>query len=75
MTQFYLYYICHLYTTLFFRINPNIKSTVYCTGVAEGGIEEWSFIYNHYKKATVVSEKSLLEAALSCTKETWILNK
>ncbi|XP_052090870.1 uncharacterized protein LOC127727793 [Mytilus californianus] len=56
-------------------INPNIKGTVYCTGVADGGIEEWNFVHNQYKIAPVVSEKSLLQSALSCTKEAWIINK
>lgn len=59
----------------YIRVNPGLKSTVYCSGVASGGEEEWNFVYKRYQTATVAAEKSRLLSALSCTKEKWILNR
>lgn len=59
----------------YIRVNPGLKSTVYCMGVASGGEEEWNFVYKRYKTATVAAEKSRLLSALSCTNEKWILNR
>ncbi|XP_052787465.1 aminopeptidase N-like isoform X1 [Mya arenaria] len=56
-------------------IDPGLKSTVYCTAIAEGGIEEWEFALNQYRTANVAAEKSRLLSALSCSKETWILSR
>ena len=60
---------------LFFSIDPGIKSTVYCTAIAEGGIEEWEFALRRYKTENLAAEKSRLQSALACSKETWILSK
>lgn len=60
---------------LLLRIDPALKSTVYCSGVASGDEDEWNFVYNKYKTATVAAEKARLLSALSCTKQTWILNR
>ncbi|CAC5411232.1 ANPEP [Mytilus coruscus] len=57
------------------RIDPSLKSTVYCSGVASGDEDEWNFVYDKYKTATVAAEKARLLSALSCTKQTWILNR
>ncbi|KAK3108903.1 hypothetical protein FSP39_018341 [Pinctada imbricata] len=57
------------------KIDPDIKSTVYCTGVSEGGEAEWNFALEQFKKTEVVSEKSLLMGALSCTKIEWLLSR
>lgn len=55
-------------------IDPGIKSTVYCTAVAEGGIDEWNFVLHRYKTENVAAEKSRLQSALACSKQTWILS-
>lgn len=54
-------------------IDPNLKSTVYCTALRTGGEEEWQFAFDLYKSATVAAEKSRLLSALSCTSEPWLL--
>lgn len=56
-------------------ISPNLKSTVYCTGVAEGGEEEWNFAWEQYINSNVATEKSKLLSAMGCTKEVWILSR
>ena len=58
-----------------FRIDPDLKSLVYCTSVREGGEIEWEFIYQLYKTATVQAEKSRLLSAMACTKKVWIINR
>ncbi|XP_053387121.1 aminopeptidase N-like [Mercenaria mercenaria] len=55
-------------------IDPGIKPTVYCVGVAEGGIDEWEFALNQYRTSNLAAEKSRLLTALSCSKKTWILS-
>ncbi|KAM8895416.1 aminopeptidase N-like isoform 1-T3 [Spinachia spinachia] len=56
-------------------IHPNLKSTVYCTAIALGGVEEWDFAWRMFKNATLASEASRLRAALACTKAPWLLNR
>ncbi|XP_047482307.1 aminopeptidase N-like isoform X1 [Penaeus chinensis] len=56
-------------------ISPNLKSTVYCTGVAEGGEDEWNFAWEQYINSNVATEKSKLLSAMGCTKEVWILSR
>ncbi|XP_056008322.1 putative aminopeptidase-2 isoform X2 [Ostrea edulis] len=57
------------------RVDPDLKSTVYCTAVAEGGESEWNFAYQQYKETNVAAERRTLMGALACTKQTWILSK
>ncbi|KAM9366567.1 aminopeptidase Ey-like [Symphorus nematophorus] len=57
------------------KINPNLKSTVYCSAIAAGGEEEWNFAWEMYKNATIASEADKLMYALSCTKQPWLLNR
>jgi len=54
-------------------ISSNLKSTVYCTAIREGGQPEWDFAWSRYLQTNVGSEKSLLLSALGCSRETWIL--
>ena len=48
---------------------------VYCTAIAEGGIEEWEFALRRYKTEKLAAEKARLQSALACSEETWILSK
>ncbi|KAG9266986.1 aminopeptidase Ey-like [Astyanax mexicanus] len=57
------------------EIHPNLRSTVYCYAIATGGVEEWDFTWKMFKKATVAAEAVKLRAALSCTREPWLLNR
>ncbi|XP_068612842.1 aminopeptidase N-like [Brachionichthys hirsutus] len=56
-------------------IHPNLKSTVYCSAIAFGGVEEWDFAWMMFKNATLASEASKLRAAMACTKIPWLLNR
>lgn len=57
------------------RIPPNLKSTIYCITLREGGSQEWNFAYKQYEETTSASEKEVLLDALGCTTETWLLSK
>ncbi|XP_012674836.1 aminopeptidase N-like [Clupea harengus] len=57
------------------RIDPNLKSTVYCKAIAAGGEEEWDFGWEMLRNATVASEAARLRSALACTKVPWLLNR
>ncbi|XP_014255315.1 aminopeptidase N-like [Cimex lectularius] len=56
-------------------ISPNMKGTVYCNALREGGQIEWDFAWEMYLKTNVISEKVLLLSALGCTRETWLLSR
>ncbi|XP_062327758.1 aminopeptidase Ey-like [Osmerus eperlanus] len=56
-------------------IPPNLRSTVYCSAIAAGGVDEWDFGWDMYKNATIASEADKLMSALSCTKVPWLLNR
>ena len=57
------------------RIHPNLKSTVYCTAIAFGGVEEWDFAWRMFKNSTLASEAARLRGAMACTKVPWLLNR
>ncbi|KAM9376125.1 aminopeptidase N-like [Pholidichthys leucotaenia] len=57
------------------RIDPNLRSVIYCQAVAAGGKEEWEFAWNKYQSTSSTSEKQQLRRALSCTKTTWLLSR
>ncbi|KAG8575331.1 hypothetical protein GDO81_009524 [Engystomops pustulosus] len=58
-------------------IHANLRSTIYCNAIAQGGEEEWNFAWEQYKSSsgTNVQEAEKLRVALSCSKEPWILNR
>ncbi|XP_047740791.1 aminopeptidase N [Hyalella azteca] len=56
-------------------VSPNLKSTVYCAAIAEGGEAEWRFLWSQYLVSNVASEKATFMYALGCSKEVWILSK
>ncbi|XP_047594607.1 aminopeptidase N isoform X4 [Lutra lutra] len=56
-------------------IYPNLRSIVYCNAVAQGGEEEWNFVWEQFRSATLVNEADKLRAALACTNQVWILNR
>ncbi|XP_059161761.1 uncharacterized protein LOC131944899 [Physella acuta] len=55
-------------------VDPNFRSTVYCSAISSGGWDEWSFGLKMYTESDLASEKVNLLSALSCTKQPWILN-
>ncbi|XP_041356218.1 aminopeptidase N-like [Gigantopelta aegis] len=54
-------------------IDPGLRSSVYCTALRRGGLEEWDFAFQQYTLTTVPTEKSRLLQVLSCTTQPWIL--
>jgi aminopeptidase N len=58
-----------------FRINPDLRYTIYCTALRTGGEKEWDFVYSQYKQAVVASEQDNLLRALSCSEVPWILQR
>ena len=56
-------------------IHPNLRSTVYCYGVKQGGVDEWDFIYNRHLTENLATEKVVLLESLGCTSEQWLLQR
>ncbi|XP_030841204.1 aminopeptidase N-like [Strongylocentrotus purpuratus] len=56
-------------------ISPNLKTTVYCYGIQEGGQEEWEFGWRKYKETLDAAEKSNWILALSYSQAPWILSR
>ncbi|XP_071369656.1 aminopeptidase N-like [Centroberyx affinis] len=56
-------------------IHPNLKTTVYCSAIASGGVQEWDFAWRMFKNATVATEAARLRSAMACTKAPWLLNR
>ncbi|KAG9466320.1 hypothetical protein GDO78_016810 [Eleutherodactylus coqui] len=56
-------------------IHPNLRSTIYCNAIGEGGEAEWNFLWEKFKNTTSAQEADKLRYALSCSKEPWILNR
>ncbi|XP_006885282.1 PREDICTED: aminopeptidase N [Elephantulus edwardii] len=56
-------------------IHPNLRSTVYCQAIAQGGEKEWNFAWEQFQKATLVNEADKLRSSLACSTEVWILNR
>lgn len=57
------------------RINLNVRQTVYCTAISDGGQEEWDFAWNRYLNANVATDKDIILTGLACSKEIWILSR
>ncbi|KAJ8311347.1 hypothetical protein KUTeg_010702 [Tegillarca granosa] len=72
--DFKVWYDILLSTQFIFFVDPNIKGSVYCTGIGKGGQDEWDFAYSQYKQTQVASEKGILLTALGCTGEIGLLN-
>lgn len=58
-----------------FQIPPDLRLTVYSTGVREGGIEEYNFAWSKMINTKVPSEQRLLLKALSQTRNPFLLNQ
>uniref|UniRef100_A0A8C9VNP9 Aminopeptidase n=1 Tax=Scleropages formosus TaxID=113540 RepID=A0A8C9VNP9_SCLFO len=56
-------------------IHPNLRSTVYCSAIAEGGVEEWDFGWKMFESASIAAEAEKIRTALTCTKQPWLLNR
>ncbi|KAL2747896.1 putative aminopeptidase-2 [Vespula maculifrons] len=57
------------------RIEPNQRSAAYCMGVLYGNVDDWNYLWNHYKTSKVVSEQLVVLSALGCSNNTDILKQ
>ncbi|KAL0968053.1 hypothetical protein UPYG_G00261690 [Umbra pygmaea] len=57
------------------RIHPNLRTVVYCSAIAAGGVLEWDFGWNMLKNATIASEADKLMSSLACTKDNFLLKR
>ncbi|XP_022827407.1 aminopeptidase N-like [Spodoptera litura] len=51
----------------------DLRRTVYCVGVSRGSVAEWRWALAREQRANVAAARSALLAALTCTKDVWIL--
>ena len=58
-----------------FRIPTGFRSFIYCTAIREGGDKEWNFAVNRYLKESGDTERTNLLTGLSCTKQSWLVDK
>ncbi|XP_017058608.1 membrane alanyl aminopeptidase [Drosophila ficusphila] len=49
-------------------VPKNIRSTVYCVALREGGTAEFEALYNKFKTETVATEETLLQNSFGCVK-------
>lgn len=57
------------------RVNPNLKDSIYCVALREGGPQEWNYALKRYRETTSASEKEVILNALGCTTKPWLLSK
>ncbi|BFZ24535.1 hypothetical protein BsWGS_27574 [Bradybaena similaris] len=56
-------------------IDPDIKSVVYCYGVATGGKAEWDFALKVYQRTTVQGENTTMMTAMACATSPELLTR
>uniref|UniRef100_A0A8C3WP81 Aminopeptidase n=1 Tax=Catagonus wagneri TaxID=51154 RepID=A0A8C3WP81_9CETA len=56
-------------------IHPNLRSTIYCNAIAQGGQAQWDFAWEQLQQAQLVNEADKLRTALACSREVWLLNR
>ncbi|XP_023337481.1 glutamyl aminopeptidase isoform X2 [Eurytemora carolleeae] len=57
------------------KISSELQGFVYCTGVREGGEEEWNWIFKKYISTNIPAEKSHFLKALACSKDIFTLQR
>jgi aminopeptidase N len=57
------------------RIPANLRSLVSCTALANGGEEEWDFLWNRYQESIITTEQVTILSALGCTKSESLLTQ
>lgn len=58
-----------------YRIPPNVRDIVYCTGVSLMDEDVWEFIWMKFHSSTAVSEKKVLLEALTCSDNRFLLSR
>ncbi|CAH1790172.1 unnamed protein product [Owenia fusiformis] len=57
------------------KISPNLKGTVYCNAIANGGIEEWDFAFERFQNENLAGERVRLLQGMACSTQPWILSR
>ena len=52
-----------------------LKRTVMCTAIREGGVKEWNFAHKLYKESEEENEKFVYLNAIACTRDPGTLSK
>ena len=64
------------FSSFFFpSISPNFGIFVCCTAIRYGSIKEWEFASEQYDNEIESSAKDILQQAMSCTKEPWLIRR
>ncbi|XP_037728262.1 membrane alanyl aminopeptidase-like [Drosophila subpulchrella] len=56
-------------------VPKNIRATVYCVGLREGGEAEFEALYYKFKNETVATEETLLQTSFGCVKTQALIEK
>ncbi|XP_041367070.1 aminopeptidase N-like [Gigantopelta aegis] len=57
------------------RIDPNLRDVIMCEGVRYSGYREWMYTLSAYETSQDRVDQAYLVAALTCTKEAWLLKR
>lgn len=60
---------------MLYSIPPDLRQTIYCTAIRDGGQEHWDFVWNRVLRSNVSTERVMMMIALGCSRETWILSR
>uniref|UniRef100_A0A1B6LAT7 Aminopeptidase N n=1 Tax=Graphocephala atropunctata TaxID=36148 RepID=A0A1B6LAT7_9HEMI len=56
-------------------IPKDLRSTVYCVGVKNGGQSAWNHVWNQYHTSNIANEKNVFLRALACTENNSLLTR
>jgi len=56
-------------------IPTSLQTTVLCSGVGNGDVSHWDFLWQRYMNSNNANEKVNIMNALACSKEIWILER
>lgn len=56
-------------------VPKNIRGTVYCVGLREGGAAEFQALYDKFKAETVATEETLLQNSFGCVKSQELIER
>ncbi len=71
----YNFYIKTKISSFFLSITPNIGIFVSCTAIRYGTIKEWEFASEQYDDEIESSAKDILQQAMACSKEPWVIRR
>jgi aminopeptidase N len=56
-------------------VNANVRKTVYCSGVGQGSVDDFNYMYMKYPEEQVAVERDNILYGLCCSKDPWALTK